>query len=68
MRAPQPEAPVERVERREREVDRRRGRAPLDLQPAPKVPGGVIARQRIGQRSDGDKEQLAAARADHDRN
>jgi hypothetical protein len=47
---PETEVSVQRVERREREVDRRRGRAPLDLQPATEVAGGVIARERVAQR------------------
>jgi hypothetical protein len=46
----QPDAAVQRVERREREVDRRSRSSPLDPQVATEVPGGVIAGERIGQR------------------
>ncbi|MEA2131063.1 MAG: hypothetical protein QOJ85_3954, partial [Solirubrobacteraceae bacterium] len=41
---------IQRIQRREREIHRRRRRAPLDLQPAPKVPGGMVAREAIAER------------------
>ena len=50
MRTAKPEAAIERVQRRKREVDRRRRGAPLDLQVAPEVPRRVVTRERIGQR------------------
>ncbi len=41
---------IQRIQRRQRQIHRGRRRPPLDLQPASEIPGGVIARDRIGQR------------------
>jgi hypothetical protein len=49
-RRPEPEKPVEVIDRREREVHRRGLPAPLALQPPLEVSGGVVARPRILER------------------